>query len=122
MKKEVSFDDFDYIMVELFSTQPDISQNPREDAMETLLRVSLILTGQVYQPGQTWPEPTHPKTIGEVRRNLLIHIGNQISTLVDLPIYELEKGLTELEKFVESVYPPKEAYIDVLDLLRNEDD
>jgi hypothetical protein len=112
---KISLADFDYVTTALFSAQysccdytSEVFTNPREEAAELLIRVALTLTGEVYQPGHVFPEPKNPKTLGDVRKNLLIFIANEIIKSIDSHIYDLEKTLKRVYDFVDSIYPDDE--------------
>ena len=112
---KISLEDFDYITTVLFCAQDSccdytarVFTNPREDAAKLLIRVALTLTGEVYQPGHVFPEPKNPKTLGDVRKNLLIFIANELSKSIDSHIYDLEKALKLVYAFVDSIYPDNE--------------
>jgi hypothetical protein len=122
---KVSLDDFEIVTTELFCTQdPAISPHlsPRDEAVEILIRITLILTGEVYQPGYVFPEPKHPKNLSDVRKNLLIVIANELSKNIEAHIYDLEKSIQRVYSLVDSIYPVEEKDLDVMDLRFEDDD
>jgi nicotinamide riboside kinase len=120
---KISFEDFDHVTTKIVvaSYEDDFCPNVRAELAEVLIDISLMLTGEVYRPGLEFPEPKHPKKLEDVRKNILIHVAEELSAALNKSYEDIELTFSRLTRLLENVYPDPDPdrSEDAMDLPRN---